>query len=44
MGIVSIISVVVFGISIVVQILWWVYFNKSRRVAYTFDPRNNPPR
>ncbi len=24
------------------QIAWLVYFNKSRRVAYTFDPRNNP--
>ncbi|MDL2253187.1 TMEM43 family protein, partial [Ruminococcaceae bacterium OttesenSCG-928-I18] len=27
-----------------ITIAWWVYFNKSRRVAYTFDPRNNPPK
>ncbi len=25
-------------------IAWWVYFNRSRRVAYTCDPANNPPR
>lgn len=25
-------------------VAWWVYFYKSKRVLYTFDPRNNPPR
>ncbi len=46
----SILSFVLIGIiigaviSVGLNIAWWVYFHKSRRVAYTFDPGNNPPR
>lgn len=30
-------------ITIVWNLCWWIYFKRSKRVAYTFDPRNNPP-
>ncbi len=40
----SAILVVAVVLASAVQVAWWVYFNKSRRVAYTFDPRNNPPK
>ncbi len=45
-GLLSVVGVVLLAVGLLglaFQIAWLVYFNKSRRVAYTFDPRNNPP-
>ncbi len=44
MNVVIITAVVVLVLACLVQVAWWVYFNKSRRVAYTFNPHNNPPK
>ncbi len=47
MGAINILGISLIGTSVVGSIIvvaWLVYFKKSRRVAYTFDPKNNPPR
>lgn len=37
-------SILFMVVLLISQIAWLVYLIKSKRVAYTFDPLNNPPK